>query len=308
MSLLDDTAIFIAVVQQGGFSHAAKRLGVSNGLISRRISQLETKLGVTLIKRTTRQLQLTTEGELFWQHAERIQAEFDSAIGLIQSTAKKPKGVIRITAPPYFGRHFLTPLLMKFLKSFNDIKIDLILDQEQLDPIKEQLDLLIRGAGYLKDITLKDSSMQMKLLVQEKIGLYASTNFLNKYGEPQTPEALSKYRTINFLNSKGIPNKEKWSYLYKNKNRNIELKANFNCNDIESALMACIAGFGIGRFTELNIKAALQKRLVRQVLSQYDWGHYNLYAIYAQQQVLPQRTRLLLEFIQAHLSSLFAKT
>src|SRR5690606_7359530 len=83
--------IFVAVVQQGGFSHAARHLGLSNGLISRRIAQLESDLGVTLIKRTIRELHLTPEGELFWQHAQRIQQELDSAVSLIQSSAKNLK-------------------------------------------------------------------------------------------------------------------------------------------------------------------------------------------------------------------------
>ena len=118
MGILDDTAIFVAVIQQGGFSHAAKHLGLSNGLISRRIAELETELGTTLIKRTTRQLHLTPEGELFWQHAQRIQQELDTAISLIHSSTKKPKGSIRVSAPFYFGRHYLTPIIMKFLNVF----------------------------------------------------------------------------------------------------------------------------------------------------------------------------------------------
>src|SRR3990167_3414156 len=101
MGILDDTAIFMAIIQQGGFSHAAKHLGLSNGLISRRIAQLEATLGVSLIKRTTRQHYLTPEGELFWQHAQRIQQEMAAAISLIQSSAKKPKGIIHLSAPLY---------------------------------------------------------------------------------------------------------------------------------------------------------------------------------------------------------------
>lgn len=88
MSILDDTVIFAAIIQQGGFSRAAKYLGLSNGLISRRIAKLETDLGVTLLKRTTRQIQLTPEGELFWQHAQRIQQEMDTAVCLISHWLK----------------------------------------------------------------------------------------------------------------------------------------------------------------------------------------------------------------------------
>src|SRR5688572_5413632 len=99
MNILNHTAIFVSVIQQGGFSHAAKYLGLSNGLISRRIALLEKELGVSLIKRTTRQIQLTPEGELFWQHAKRIQLELNEAISHIHSFANNPKGTVRISAP-----------------------------------------------------------------------------------------------------------------------------------------------------------------------------------------------------------------
>lgn len=306
MSILDDTAIFLAIIQQGGFNRAAKHLGLSNGLISRRIAQLELKLGVTLIKRTTRQLYLTPEGELFWQHAQRIQQELDSAISLIQSSAKKPKGTIRISAPLYFGRHYLTPIIMKFLNNFNDIKINLMLTNKKLDPIKEQLDLVIRGAGYL-DTSLKDSNIKMKLLIEEKIGLYASPEYLTQYGEPKSINSLLNHAIINLTDNKKLSEIEKWEYFDKNKNATIEFKPKFNCNDIESNLIACIAGNGIGKFTELNVKNALEQKQLRRILIDYDWGKYHLYAIYPYQHILPKRTRLFLDFIHLHMQNLLPK-
>lgn len=303
MGTLDDTAIFAAIVQQGGFSHAAKHLGLSNGLVSRRISQLETKLGVSLIKRTTRQLQLTQEGELFWQHAERIQQELNTAISLIQSSAKKPKGMIRISAPPYFGKQYLIPIMMKFLTDFGDIKIDLILTNQKLDPIKEQLDLVIRGVGYLDDPILKDSTIRTKLLIKEKINLYASPEYLLKHGEPSSPEDLSNHVIINYTD---VKRHDKWTYTYRNKTSHVAIKPAFNCNDIEGSLIACTHGHGIGKFTELNAKNAMQAKLLQPILEAYRWGHYQLFAIYSDQQSLPKRTRLLLEFINAHTQSLLS--
>jgi len=303
MGILDDTAVFFAIIQQGGFSHAAKHLGLSNGLISRRMAQLEATLGVTLIKRTTRQLHLTAEGEVLWQHAQRIQQELNAAIGLLQSSAKKPKGIIRISSPLYFGRHYLTPIIMKFLDTFDDIKIDLILSNKKRDLIKEQLDLVIRGAGYLGKTTLKDSNMQMKLLLKENIGLYASPHYLLKYGELTSPDDLFKHQSIHYLDDQCIPEQEKWVYSQGAKNFSIAIKSKFNCNDIESGLMACIAGLGIGKFTQLHVKQALQQQQLQPILSKYDWGSHHLYAIYPQQKNLPKRTRLLLDFIKAHTRS-----
>jgi DNA-binding transcriptional LysR family regulator len=224
----------------------------------------------------------------------------DSAVSLIQSSAKKPKGTIRVSAPMYFGRRYLTPIIMKFLQDFSDIKVDLVLSNQRLDPIKDQLDLMIRGAGYIDEATLEDSSMQMKLLLKEKIGLYASPAYLSNHGEPADVEDLLSHAIVHYADTKRLPEQDKWGYQYHHKKASITLTPKFNCNDIESSLIACVADYGIGRFTELNVASALQQRQLRQILLQYDWGHYHLYAIYPHQQSLPKRTRLLMEFVYAH--------
>lgn len=300
MGILDDTAIFFAVVQQGGFSHAAKHLGMSNGLISRRIAQLESKLGVTLLTRTTRQLNLTAEGEVFWQHAQRINQELDSAVNLIQSSAKQIKGTIRLSAPLYFGRYYLTPILLKFQSDFKDIKIDLNLSNQRLDPLKSRLDLVIRGSGYLEDISLKDSSLQMRTLIREKIGLYASPAYLLNNGKPNDCDDLLKHSIISYPNNSSTSDQEIWTYEKEKIRGSVTVSPRLSINDVESNLLACIAGYGIGKFTELHVKNAQNRKELCPILPQYDWGNYNLYAIYPNQNILPKRTRLLLDFIVAH--------
>ncbi len=93
-------------------------------------------MGVTLLQRTTRQIKLTAEGEIFWQHAQRIQQELDAAVNLIQANAQKPKGTIRITATTHFGREILTPIILKFMHQFPDISVDLLLTGQMQDPLK----------------------------------------------------------------------------------------------------------------------------------------------------------------------------
>jgi DNA-binding transcriptional LysR family regulator len=307
MGILDDTAIFVAVVLQGGFSHAAKHLGLSNGLISRRIAQLEANLGVTLIKRTTRQLHLTPEGELFWRHAQRIQQEMDSAVSLIQASAKKPKGTIRLTAPLYFGRHYLMPIIMKFMGDFADIQVDLMLTNQKLDPVKTQMDLAIRGAGYIDTVALRDSNLQMRVLLKEKIGLYTSPAYLLKHNEPATVDLLSGHKIIQYADNNRLSNSAKWNYTINGEPGTVTVHPKLNVNDIESSLVACVAGYGIGRFTSLNAKTPLQQHQLVPILRQYDWGDYQLYAVFPQQSALPKRTRLLLDFIHAHMNSFTGK-
>lgn len=303
MSILDDAAIFAAVIRNGGFSHAAKQLGLSNGLISRRIAQLESELGVTLIKRTTRQIQLTQEGELLWQHAQRIQQELDSAIALIHSSAKKPQGIIRISASLYWGRHYLTPIILKFLNIYSDIKIDLDLSNQHYDPIKERFDLIIRGAGYINEETLSSSNLRTKLLIKDDIGLYASPTYLKKYGTPKSVDELIKHIIVAYIGDQKFIEEDKWRYKYKSKSSEILIVPKFRCNDIEGNLTACISGYGIGKFNRLIVKTALQKKQLIPVLEDYKWGQHHLFAVYSHQQNLPQRTRLLLDFIYAEVQA-----
>jgi len=302
MSILDDTAIFAAVIQQGGFSRAAKFLGLSNGLVSRRIAQLEAELGVTLLKRTTRQLQLTPEGELLWQHAQRIQQELGAALCLIKSLADKPKGDIRVSAPPYFGKHYLMPILNKFMSNFDGISIELILEDAFLDPIKEKIDLLIRGTGYF-DSSLKDSSLKTKLLIHQDINLYASPEYLLKHGEPLVPEDLHKHFTVGMVHTSRTSEREIWAYTDKGEKKMISIKPKFYCNDMDSRVAACLAGHGIGKFTEL-VFIQSGSQILRPILQNYDWGKFHIYAVYAQQTALPKRTRLLLDFVSAHIQNL----
>lgn len=306
MSILDDTSIFAAVIRQGGFSHAAKFLGLSNGLVSRRIHQLETELGVTLIKRTTRQLQLTPEGELLWEHAQRIQQELDSALALIQAHAEKPKGRIRVSSTIFFGCHYLMPIIVKFMNNFPDIKVDLILTNEMLDPVKEHLDLIVRSTGYFQR-PMKDSTMKMKSLFTQKIRLYASSEYLIKYGEPKTVKELAHHSFVGFVDGTRLPDHEVWSYVDEKGNPGkVTIEPKFACNNVESGVAAMVAGLGIGKYAVLSVKEAQQKQQLKAILQQYDWGKMDVYALYAQES-LPKRTRMLLDYIAAHTGKMWER-
>lgn len=306
MSLLDDTSIFAAIVSQGGFAKAAKKLGLSNGLISRRLAKLEEKLGVALLIRTTRQIKLTPEGELLWQHAKRIQQELDSAVCVLQSYADKPTGEIHVSAPPYFGRHFLMPILNQFMANFNGIRIKLILTDQYVDPIKENFDLLIRGTGYFED-ELKDSSLKTKLLIKMKIRLCATREYLMRNGVPATPDDLAQHSIIGFTSEGRKDDGETWAYRHKGAASAITLKPTFICNDTDSRVSACLASQGISKITELMFLNLADRNAILPVLPDYDWGEFKIYAVYAQQHALPKRTRLLLDFISSQIQHLQEK-
>lgn len=307
MSLLDDTAIFFAIISEGGINKASKKLGFSSGLISRRLSRLEERLGVTLIKRTTRQLQLTPEGELYWEHAKRIQKELDSAVCMIQSLADKPEGKIRISAPPYLGRHYVTSILSQFMMTVPGVSIDLILSDRYLDPIKENIDLILRGAGYFHS-KLEDSSLKIKSLLQMKIKLYASPIYLAKRGVPENPSQLAQHSIIGYAKVDDLHATERWEYYYKKKSFQLEVTPTFSSNNMDARVKMCLDGHGIAKLTELIYSnESDETKILQPILTDYDWGSFRLYAGYAKQQALPKRVRLLLDFIVSQMEILQRK-
>lgn len=299
MSLLEDTAIFAAIISTGGLAKAAQKLNISNGLVSRRLAALEKQLGVTLIKRTTRQLALTPEGELFWQHAKRIQQEMDSALCTIHALSDRPTGHIRISAPPHFGRHYLSPILNEFMGQFEDITIELFLTNKRMDPIEHNIDLLIRGVGYLQH-HLPDSNMISRLLMKSKNRLYASKEYLIKHGVPQTPDDLTNHRILGQGFFDETVTEETWTYWMKGKEMHVSLVPIYLTNDMECRITACLAGRGILKYADMIQQNCLVREApLVKVLENVDWGEMSIYAVYSQQQALPVRTRLLLDFITA---------
>ncbi len=299
MSILEDTAIFAAIISTGGFAKAAQKLNLSNGLVSRRLAALEKALGVTLIKRTTRQLVLTPEGELFWQHARRIQQEMDTALSTIHALSDKPTGHIRISAPPHFGRHYLSGILNDFMAQFEDITLELFLSNKRLDPIEHNIDLMVRGVGYLEH-HMPDSNLKSRLLIKSRNMLFASREYLLTHGIPQTPEDLLKHRILGQRIFDEPSTHEKWTYWVKGQEMHIELEPSYFTNDLDCRITACLAGQGILKYSELIEQNCLVKSLpLVKVLENYDWGEMSIYAAYSQQQALPVRTRLLLDFITA---------
>lgn len=305
MEILDDCALFATIIRLGGFSHAAKYLGISNGAVSRRIAKLESKLGVILIMRTTRQLVLTKEGEMLWQYAQKINQDLDAALNLIQASATKPKGILKISAPVYFGSHYLMPILIEFMNNFSGIQVNLLLNNQRLDPIEEQLDLTIRGAGYIDKTRLKDSNLKMKLLLSEKIGLYASAKYLERKGCPGNADELINHNVIHFSSVHYDASKDtEWPYLENGQKMNVNIKPVFVTNDMASCLITCKNDVGIGRFVESNCYEAVSEKRLVSILNQFDWGNYHLFAVYPGQKSLPKRTRLLLDFISEKMKSL----
>ncbi|MFW0765593.1 LysR family transcriptional regulator [Trabulsiella odontotermitis] len=183
---------FVAVVETGSFYNASVQMETSSASISRRVSSLENALGVHLLNRTTRQLELTTAGQQFFQDIKEILESFEQAEERLSSIQETLSGVIRIAAPMTFGIRKLSPLLPAFMNKYPQIMIQLQLEDRISDLVGEGLDLSLR-IGELQDSTL------VSMRITELPRLYcASPEYLKKYGTPQAPSDLKGHRCLRY--------------------------------------------------------------------------------------------------------------
>lgn len=188
----NEVAIFIRVVQEGSFSQAAKKLGMPNSTVSAKISNLERRLGVTLIQRTTRKLNITPAGEAYFKRCIQGMEEIKAAEAEIANVQGEPQGLLRITAPNELGSSILPGIVSQYTKKYPKARIEVLLTDRRVDLLSENVDLAIR-AGELKDSTL----------IAKRIGTiyfapFASPKYLKQKGTPTHPRELRSHNCLQF--------------------------------------------------------------------------------------------------------------
>ncbi len=279
--------VFVAVVENGGFSAAARKLGISKSAVSKRINQLEDHLGVRLLHRTTRKLSLTEAGERYLEHAAEALAAANQAEDAVTELQGEPQGQLRINAPMSFGRLHVAPLIPKFLKRYPRLQIDLVMDDRKVDLVAEGFDLSIRG-GILPDSTL----IARKLAPIHQV-LCASPEYIERHGLPGTPEELTGHNCVLFSLSSDA---NKWTLIDADGSQSVLVSGSYQVNNSEALLEALRAGVGIGRLPTFVAGPDLKTgRLVKLFES---WGipDFTMYAVFPEREYLPAKVRVFLDF------------
>ncbi|MDF1758744.1 MAG: LysR family transcriptional regulator [Legionellaceae bacterium] len=295
----EDTEIFAAVVDNKGFNHAAKSLGISQALVSRRVKSLEKQLKSTLLVRSTRTFELTAEGVLLYNYAKKIEVDKQTILLAIENMSLKPAGLLKVGAPVNFGRQYVAPALCEFMKIYPDIKIDLELSNKQINIINDKFDLVIRGSGFQNHKPLKDNNLIAKKLLSSPIILCASSEYLNHHKPITSINDIQGSIGIDFNVTKSSFSSSEILWEIKNNESNIELKLNkkFTCNDIDTSIKMACDGNGIAKFAKINVERELKTKQLIQILPNLNLGKYDIFAVFAHRS-LPQRTRKLLEYFE----------
>ncbi|WP_206240431.1 LysR family transcriptional regulator [Novosphingobium terrae] len=227
---------FVAVVDQGGFTSAARRLGVAPSSLTRQLNALEAELGTLLLNRSTRSVSLTTAGRTYYQDARRILEQLDEAERAVSEIGKSPSGTLRVTASIAFARLHLAPALPDYLRRFPGVKLDLQLNDSLVNLVDERVDVAIRLA------TLPDSSLITRKLAHHRRVVCASPRYLEERGVPTDPASLKTHNCLLFDYGGG---EDQWTFAREGEVMRVHVQGNLRSTGSEVLLSAALEGVGL---------------------------------------------------------------
>lgn len=279
---------FVQVFEAGGFSAAARQFGRSKALLSKYVTDLEDHLGVRLMNRTTRKLSLTEAGEAYYREVAEILQQLDDLDATISEQTAAPRGLLRVSAPRNFGETTLAPALYAFLKSNQDVTLDLRLEDRFVDLVEEGIDVALRITS------MPDSSLIARKIVDTKLVICASPSLIKVHGTPETPDALRALPCIIDVNLMGQAN---WRFSGPDAPASVHVAGPVRVNSPLAAMQAAVDGLGFAALplyvAEKEIKAG---RLVT-VLGEFLPDGPSLNAVYANRRHLAGKVRALIDHL-----------
>jgi DNA-binding transcriptional LysR family regulator len=293
MDKLGHMRTLVTVAKLGSFSAAAKELGVTPGMMSKQVKQLEDELDVRLLHRTTRGVSLTDAGELYVGRAVDILQQIDDVETAVTALSSGPRGILRISCPPSFGTHVLTPIIAAFMGEYTDIKIELGLQDDEPNVIASRLDLIFRLGK------LRDSSLVSKQVGNAPFVLCAAPSFLATHGVPRRLTDLARF---NCIVDRSIQPDGAWEFRADMRRVIQVVSGNFSSLSTEAVIEATAEGIGIAYIPRYAVIDELERGALGE-LSLPDAAAITLpvYALYGSRDHIAAKVRDFLGFFVAHL-------
>ncbi len=292
MNPFEDMRIFTQVMESGSFTAAADQLGLSKQFVSRRLMQLEERLGVRLLNRSTRRLDVTPLGQAYYESALRLLADVEQAEQSIAGQNNQPRGTIRLTAPLSFAIEHLGRLLPVFLERFPQVAVEVDLSDRSVDLLGEGYDLALR-IGVLEDSTL----IGRHIAHIERV-YCCSPDYLERRGEPTEPEALKGHDCLPYGHSRQV----QWRFERHGKPVAVSLCGRMRANNGELLRDAAIAGLGITYLPLFIVGAALEEGRLVRVLDDFRTPPLALSAVYPQHRQGARPVQALIDFLKEALA------
>lgn len=295
MSNPSDMTAFVRAVELGGFSTAARDLGLTPSAVSKLVTRLEDRLGVRLLNRTTRKLALTPEGEAYFHRSQRILSEIVEAENEVASFRAEPRGLLRVNVGTAFGLHQLVPALPQFLARHPEMQVELTLTDRVIDLIEEGADVAIRLGA------LGDSSLVAHRICELERVVCAAPAYLRRHGTPQRPEDLLEH---NCLSVDYAPSLSRWPFAHEAGVRHVEVKGNVSANNADALLRLALLGVGVIRLSEVIVGEALRAgELVPLLAGVHHSEPLPLHVVYPQGRHRSPRVAAMVEFLVERFAS-----
>lgn len=292
MDRLEELEVFVAILDAGSLSGAARRLGRSAPAVTRALASLEARMKLRLVERTTRKLAPTAAGARLGETARRLLADYAQAVG--ESDDGPLRGRLRITAPLVFGRRHVAPLIIEFLDRHPALQIELVFNDRNLDMIEHGLDLALRIG------TLPDTSMVARPVGSVRRLTVASPAYLARRGLPATPQELTGHDLVFSSATSAVT---EWRFRQDGKEVALRLDPRLIVNEIDTMLMAVTAGRGIGRALSYQVADGLADGSLVRLLPDYEPAPAPVSLVMQSGRYLPPRVRACVDFLVEHLST-----
>lgn len=283
-----EMVVFAKVVAAGSLSAAARDLGTSPALISRRLAALESRLGVRLVNRTTRTLNLTVEGSRYYEACTRVLADIQEADAEVAAGRVEPRGALKVALPASFGHQHVAPLVPKFAERYPKVELALSLSDRSVNLMDEGFDLAVCIAD------LRDSSLAARRLAPNRRVVCASPAYLAAHGTPRTPEDLAKHNCL--VVSDFTAN---WEYKTRDgRSTSVRVQGRYACDNWEVLRQWALAGLGIALKSTWDVYRQLEDGSLVVLLPDYTFhSDVAIYAVYPHRRFLPAKTRVFIEFL-----------
>jgi DNA-binding transcriptional LysR family regulator len=284
-----DLGFFQEIVKQGSLSAAARELGVTPASVSKRLAKIEESLGVPLVRRTTRRLSLTDEGELFLANARRILTELEEMEQQVAQNRLAPKGLLRVNAPLGFGRTYITPIVSRFVKLHPEVEVQLQLTDHPLSLVDDKFEIGIRFGE------IPDARLIARRIAPNRRLVCAAPSYLKEHGKPNVPHDLVHHNCIVLRQNEtayGL-----WRFTRGKHTETVKVRGTLSSNDGEVALNWVLAGHGLMLRAEWDIARYLRSGRLVMLLEDYATEPADIFAVYAERQARSPRVRAFTDFL-----------
>lgn len=289
MNAVSDLAFFSLLVKHGNLSAAARELGLTPPAVSTRLANLERRLGVRLLNRTTRRAAVTHEGELYLAEGSRILADLEALERNIASGRAQPRGLLRLNATFGFGRAHIVPAVSDFSRQFPEVEVQMRLTDRPVNLLDEGFDVAVRFGE------IPDARLTARKIASNRRLLCASPRYLQAYGEPRTPGELQRHRCIVVRENDVAYGT--WHLRSGQRVETVKVRGTLSSNDGESALEWALDGHGIVMRSEWETAAYLRSGRLRTILPDWHTPPADIHALYPERLNLPAKTVAFVDFL-----------